>query len=143
MKKICIINGPNLDIIEKREAEYYGGKNFNDILTDLKNEFPQFNFDYFQSNIEGEICKKINNFGNDISGLIINPGGFTHNSVSIRDSLSLLKIPIIEVHLSNISNRENFRRINLTTSKTIGYISGFKEFSYYAACFLMKKYLID
>lgn len=143
MKKIFIINGPNLDIIDKREVEFYGSKNFNEILEKLKVEFPQFNFEYFQSNIEGEICKKINNFNEDISGLIINPGAFTHNSVSIRDSLSLLKIPVIEVHLSNISNRESFRKVNITTSKSIGYISGFKQFSYFAACYIMSKYLFD
>lgn len=143
MKNICIINGPNLNNISKREQEYYGGKDFKEILEKLKLEFPQLNFEYFQSDIEGEICKKIINLDEKISGLIINPGAFTHNSVSIRDSLSLLKIPVIEVHLSNISNRENFRKINLTTSKTMGYISGFKQHSYFAACYLMIKYLFE
>lgn len=139
MNKICIINGPNLNVLEKREPEFYGGKNFNSILDDLRKEYPEFNFDYFQSNDEGEICSKINNLDNSFIGLIINPGAYTHNSIAIRDSLNLLKIPVIEVHLSNISNRENFRKINITTQNSKGYISGFKDLSYSAACYLLKK----
>ncbi|MCX7876302.1 MAG: 3-dehydroquinate dehydratase [Melioribacteraceae bacterium] len=141
MKKICIINGPNLDILEKREPEFYGGISFNKILEELKNEFNNFSFLYFQSNVEGEICDFINNFDKSISGLIINPGALTHSSITLRDCLGLLKIPVIEVHLSNISNRENFRKINITTANTIGYISGFKQNSYFAACYLMQKHL--
>lgn len=140
-KTIAIINGPNLDVIEKRDIKLYGGKNFSEIKENLIKEFHYYNFIFFQSNNEGEICSFINNKSDVIQGLIINPGAFTHYSIALRDCLNLLKIPIIEVHLSNISSRENFRKLNLTTSVSIGYVSGFKEFSYYAACYLMQKLL--
>lgn len=137
--KVCIINGPNLNLLEKRETDIYGGKSFNTILENLKTEFNDVEFDYYQSNNESDLCLFLNNLDNSYNGIIINPGAFTHNSIALRDSISMLKIPVIEVHLSNITNRENFRKINVTTSKTIGYISGFKEYSYYAACYLLKK----
>lgn len=141
MKTIAIINGPNLDVLEKRDSSLYGGNSFDIIKEKLTQEFNDLNIIFFQSNLEGEICSFINSKSDEIDGLIINPGAFTHSSIAIRDSLNLLKIPVIEVHLSNISSREYFRKINLTTSITKGYISGFKENSYYAACYLLKKIL--
>lgn len=141
MKTIAIINGPNLDVLEKRDSSLYGGNSFDIIKEKLAQEFNDLNIIFFQSNLEGEICSFINSKSDEIDGLIINPGAFTHSSIAIRDSLNLLKIPVIEVHLSNISSREYFRKINLTTSIAKGYISGFKEYSYYAACYLLKKIL--
>ncbi|MBI5809441.1 MAG: 3-dehydroquinate dehydratase [Ignavibacteriales bacterium] len=141
MKTIAIINGPNLDVLEKRDSSLYGGMSFDIIKEKLTNEFNDFNIIFFQSNVEGEICSFINSKSDEIDGLIINPGAFTHSSIALRDSLNLLKVPVIEVHLSNISSRENFRKINLTTSIAKGYISGFKEYGYHAACYLLNKIL--
>jgi len=141
MKTIAIINGPNLDVLEKRDSSLYGGMSFDIIKEKLTSEFNDFNIIFFQSNVEGEICSFINSKSDEIDGLIINPGAFTHSSIALRDCLNLLKVPVIEVHLSNISSRENFRKINLTTSIAKGYISGFKEYSYHAACYLLNKIL--
>ncbi|WP_337871855.1 type II 3-dehydroquinate dehydratase [Ignavibacterium sp.] len=131
--RILILNGPNLNLLSHRDKHLYGGKDFNEILNDLQKSFPDFNFSYFQSNVEGELITKIQQASETFDGLIINPGGFAHTSVAIKDALELCKIPKVEVHLSNLAKREEFRQTLLTASSCDGYISGFKEVGYFLA----------
>ena len=114
--KVLIINGPNLNLLGKREPEIYGSHSFEDYFKSLQNKFSALDLYYFQSNIEGEIVSKIQDLvEQELDGLIINPGAYTHTSIAIRDALSILNIPIVEVHISDIKKRENFRKINLIT----------------------------
>jgi 3-dehydroquinate dehydratase-2 len=135
--KILIINGPNLNILEKRPMETYGTFPQEEIEEMLKNEFPHNQFEFFQSNLEGELIEKIQKAPNTFNGLIINPGGYSHTSVAIKDALEICSIPKIEVHLSNLATRENFRHTMLTASSCDGYIVGFREKSYIGAVFLL------
>jgi len=139
--KILILNGPNLNLIEKRNSSLYGDMSLKKIEALLKHEFPLYSFEFFQSNIEGELVDMIQKAGDNYDGLVINPGGYAHTSVSIKDALDLCKLPKIEVHLSNLSIRESFRHTLLTASGCNGYISGFKENSYTAAIFILSKIL--
>lgn len=131
--KILILNGPNLNLISQRNNLLYGNKDFNQILNELKNSFPDITFDFFQSNSEGELIDRIQQATNLFDGLIINPGGYAHTSVAIKDALELCKIPKVEVHLSNLASREDFRQNLLTASSCDGYISGFKDIGYHLA----------
>jgi 3-dehydroquinate dehydratase-2 len=140
--KIIVLNGPNLNFLDKRDKSEYGYKNLSQIEDLLKKEFPKIDFSFFQSNIEGELVNKIQKADKDFDGLIINPGGYSHTSVAIHDALELCRIPKIEVHLSHLANREDFRQNLITTRKTNGYISGFSENSYLAAAYLMQKLII-
>ena len=116
MKKLIIINGPNLNLLGKREPNVYGSLSFTDFLETIKKKYPSVNLEHYQSNIEGEIVSKIQDVvEQELDGLIINPGAYTHTSIAIRDALSILNIPIVEVHISDIKKRENFRKINLIT----------------------------
>lgn len=137
--KILIINGPNLNLLGKRDENQYGALTLEDIEKLIKSEFPNDDFTFYQSNIEGEIVTEIQNAPKNFSGLLINPGGYTHTSVAIRDALEIIKIPKIEIHLSNVSAREDFRKVLITTASTNGYISGFKENGYLAGIYLLKK----
>ena len=137
--KILIINGPNLNMLGKRENEHYGNFTLEDVENLIKSEFPEHDFTFFQSNIEGEIVTEIQNAPNQFEAIIINPGGYTHSSVAIRDALEIINIPKIEVHLSQISSREDFRKVMITTESADGYISGFKENSYLAAVYVLSK----
>ncbi len=128
--KILIINGPNLNLLKLRNPDYYGASDLTSINEKIKNEFPDIKFDFYQSYNESEIVKIINEASGTYDGLLINPGGYSHTSVSIRDALEICKIPKVEVHLSNIQSRESFRNISLTASVCDGYISGFKSLSY-------------
>ncbi len=139
--KILIINGPNLNLLGKRDESNYGKLTLSDIEEKVRNEFPDTEFNFFQSNHEGEIVDVIQNSENEFDALVINPGGFAHTSVAIRDSLAEVKIMKIEVHLSNLSKREDFRQTLITASACEGYISGFKAESYSAAVYLIQKYL--
>ncbi|MCK7523063.1 MAG: 3-dehydroquinate dehydratase [Ignavibacteriales bacterium] len=114
--KIIIINGPNLNLLGKRDKKLYGALTLNKINFFIEKEFPKDNFTFFQSNIEGEIVTQIQNAVKKYDGIIINPGGYAHTSVAIRDALADSSLPKIEVHLSNLSSRENFRQILLTAS---------------------------
>jgi len=136
--KILIINGANLNLLGAREEEHYGKLTLQKLESVIQSEFPEHTFTFFQSNIEGEIIERLQNY-DKFDGIIINPGGYAHTSVAIRDALELVKIIKIEVHLSNLSSRENFRQSLLTASVTDGYISGFKENSYLAAVYLLNK----
>lgn len=137
--KIIVINGPNLNKLGKRDKNQYGELTLTELETKIHTEYQEIDFTFFQSNVEGEICKIIQDAERDYDGVIINPGGFTHTSVAIRDAIEISSLPIIEAHLSNISARETFRKTQITSSKASGYISGFKENSYLAAVYILKK----
>ena len=130
MKKYIIINGPNLNLLGKREVEIYGENNFKDYLVRIKAKYPQIGIEYFQSNIEGEIINKIQEVGYSHNGVILNAGGYTHTSVAIRDAISTVEADVIEVHISNIDAREDFRRTSIIGPVCIGNISGFGLHSY-------------
>ncbi|MEA3316607.1 MAG: type II 3-dehydroquinate dehydratase [Bacteroidota bacterium] len=123
--KIQIINGPNLNLLGKREPEIYGNMPFDKYLEILNSLFPNFTIEYYQSNIEGEIINKIQEIGNTYDGIIINAGGYTHTSVAIADALSAINCKAIEVHISNITNREEYRHTSLISPKCNGSIIGF------------------
>lgn len=137
--RIAVINGANLSQLGKRDPIKYGGLNLLEIEDLIRNEFPLDEFTFYQSEIEGELTAMIHSIGANFDALIINPGGYSHTSVVIRDALELLNIPKIEVHLSHLVNRENFRQNLLTASACNGYISGFKQFGYLSAVYLVKK----
>ena len=129
-KKIQIINGPNLNLLGKRETSIYGNTSFENYFLNLKSRFIDIEMEYFQSNIEGEIINKIHEKGFDYDGIIINAGAYTHTSVAIRDAISGVTTPVIEVHISNILTRENFRHESLIGPVCIGSIMGFGLDSY-------------
>jgi len=137
--KIIIINGPNLNLLGKRDKNHYGDLSLKKIESLLKKEFPKIDFSFYQSNLEGEIINKLQESEKKFDGIIINPGGYAHTSVAIRDALSEIKLPKVEVHLSHLANRENFRQTLITASGCNGYITGFKENSYLAGVFLLQK----
>ncbi|MGD8779933.1 MAG: type II 3-dehydroquinate dehydratase [Ignavibacteria bacterium] len=137
--KILVINGPNLNLLGKRDKSHYGELTLNDIEILIKNEFKEDKFEFFQSNLEGEIINQIQNADKYFEGIILNPGGYSHTSVAIRDALEQCKLPKIEVHLSNIASREDFRKNSITAPKTDGYLSGFHELSYIGGVFLLKR----
>lgn len=137
--KILVINGPNLNMLSKRDEAKYSSLTIEQIIELLKSEFNNIEFSSFQSNIEGELVNVIQSADIKYDGMIINPGGYSHTSIAIMDALELCKIPKVEVHLSQLANREDYRQILLTAKNTNGYISGFKENSYLAAAYLLKK----
>ena len=132
---ILLINGPNLNLLGTREPEIYGNKTLNDIEKDLIKaaEKKKINLECFQSNHEGEIVDKIQDSVKSIHGILINAGAFTHTSISIRDALIGSEIPFVELHISNIFSREEFRKESFLTDKAIGIISGFGITSYFLA----------
>ena len=121
--EILIINGPNLNVLGKRNPEIYGGDDFDDYFNSLKSKFKHLELSYFQSNLEGEIIDKLQS--TKVDGVIINAGGYTHSSVAIRDAIDLIEIPVVEVHISNISARESFRHESLLSPVCQGCIFGF------------------
>lgn len=123
--KIQIINGPNLNLLGKREPEVYGSKTFDAFYDELKKRFPQVSFNYYQSNVEGEIINKIQEVGFSSDAIILNAGAYTHTSIAIHDAIASVKTPVVEVHISNIYAREEFRHTSLITSKCAGLITGF------------------
>lgn len=129
---ILILNGPNLNLLGEREPEIYGSTTLSDIEILLQAEFPAHQFVFFQSNHEGELIERLHSAFRDseLGGVVINPGGFSHTSVALRDALSALRIPKVEVHLSNIHARESFRHTSLTAGACQGLISGFGVDSY-------------
>ena len=143
MIKIIILNGPNLNLLGEREKNQYGTKTLKDIEISCKKfaEKNQVNADFFQSNIEGELVEKIQQCRDSHNGLIINAGGYTHTSVAIHDALKIIKIPIIELHISNIYNREEFRHKSLISKVANGIICGFGPEGYEMAISAMKKLL--
>ena len=128
--KLIIINGPNLNLLGVREPSVYGSQSFADYLEELRKKFSSIQIDYFQSNVEGEIINKLHEVGFSFNGIIVNAGGYTHTSVSIADAITSIKTPVIEVHISNIYAREEFRHHSLIAGKCKGSISGFGLDSY-------------
>ena len=124
MKKITIINGPNLNLLGKREPGVYGTEGFDTYLETLRQEFHDVEFDYFQSNIEGELIDAIQKAGFTADGIVMNPGGYTHTSVAIGDAIAAIPAPLIEVHISNVHSREDFRKISHVSAKAKGTICG-------------------
>lgn len=122
--KIAIINGPNLNLLGKRETDIYGNKSFETYFEELKTKYPQVDFTYYQSNVEGELINEIQRIGFDFDGIIFNPGGYTHTSVAIGDAIAAVKAPAIEVHISNVHAREDFRKLSHVSSKSAGSIFG-------------------
>jgi 3-dehydroquinate dehydratase-2 len=122
--KITIINGPNLNLLGKREVDIYGNQSFDIYFEELKNKYPAICFTNFQSNIEGELIDEIQRAGFSVDGIIINPGGYTHTSVALGDAIAAITSPVVEVHISNIFGREEFRKISHVSGKAVGVISG-------------------
>lgn len=131
--KIAVINGPNLNLLGRREPEIYGKKSFEDFSVDLIKLFPEVQFSFFQSNVEGILINTIQNEGYLVDGIILNAGGYSHTSIAIADAVSAISCPVIEVHLSNIFSREEYRHFSIVGSKCKGSISGFGLNSYVLA----------
>ena len=122
--KISIINGPNLNLLGKREPEVYGSLTFEEYFTTLQIQFPTIEFTYFQSNIEGELIDKIQEFGFSFDGIILNAGAYTHTSIGIGDAIKAITTPVVEVHISNVHAREEFRKLSHVSAKAKGSIFG-------------------
>ena len=143
MNKIIILNGPNLNLLGEREKEQYGSTTLKDIENICKDYAVKnkINLTFFQSNIEGELVNQIQEARNNQDGLVINAGGYTHTSVAVHDALKILKIPIIELHLSNIYNREDFRHKSLISKIAKGVICGFGAEGYVMSLQAINKFL--
>jgi 3-dehydroquinate dehydratase-2 len=122
--KIAIINGPNLNLLGTREPGIYGSQTFEQYFGELKKLFPQVEFHYFQSNVEGELINEVQRIGFSYDGIILNPGGYTHTSVALGDAIAAITTPVVEVHISNIFGREEFRKLSHISAKAKGVISG-------------------
>ena len=130
MKNVIIINGPNLNLLGKRQPEIYGHKDFDNFLIDLKTKFQDIKITYFQSNIEGEIIDKLHEVGFDIDAIVLNAAAYTHTSIGIGDAVASITSPVIEVHLSNTFSREEFRHKSFISKHAKGVIVGFGLDSY-------------
>ncbi|PWT95720.1 MAG: type II 3-dehydroquinate dehydratase [Bacteroidetes bacterium] len=122
--KIAIINGPNLNLLGKRETDIYGNMPFEQYFESLKKKYPDVDLSYFQSNVEGEIIDEIQRLGFSVNGIILNPGGYTHTSVAIGDAIAAIRSPVVEVHISNVHAREEFRKLSHVSGKSVGSIFG-------------------
>lgn len=122
--KIAIINGPNLNLLGIREPSVYGNQNFEQFFKDLQKKFEAIELVYFQTNVEGELINKIQKYGFTFDGIILNPGGYTHTSVAIGDAIAAVTAPVVEVHISNVAAREEFRKISYVSAKCKGTITG-------------------
>jgi len=122
--KIAIINGPNLNLLGTRETDIYGNISFEDFLDQLTQKYPSVEFSYYQSNIEGEIINALQLVGFEYDGVILNPAGYTHTSVAIGDAIAAIKTSVIEVHISNVHAREDFRKLSHVSGKSVGSIFG-------------------
>lgn len=131
--KIAIINGPNLNLIGTREPGIYGSETFEHFFQKLRKKYENIDFDYFQSNIEGELINEIQQSAKNMDGIILNAGGYTHTSVAIGDAIAAINVPVVEVHISNVEAREEFRKLSHISSKCVGTISGFGLKSYLLA----------
>lgn len=128
--KLCILNGPNLNLLGKREPHIYGSETFESYLKTLEQKYPQVEFVYFQSNIEGELIDKLQEFGFTYDGIVLNAGGFTHTSIAIGDCIKAITTPVVEVHISNTFSRESFRHQSYISPNAKGIIIGFGLQSY-------------
>jgi 3-dehydroquinate dehydratase-2 len=122
--KIAIINGPNLNLLGKRETAIYGQHSFDDYLVGLKQRYPQVELHYFQTNVEGELVNELHKVGFDYDGIVLNPAAYTHTSVAIGDAIKAIKAPVVEVHISNVHAREDFRKLSHVSASAAGTIAG-------------------
>jgi 3-dehydroquinate dehydratase II len=122
--KIAIINGPNLNLLGKRETDIYGNRSFEAYFEELKNIFPDVSFHYYQSNVEGELISELQRLGFEYDGIVLNPGGYTHTSVALGDAIAAIRTPVIEVHISNVHAREDFRKLSHISGRSVGSIFG-------------------
>jgi 3-dehydroquinate dehydratase-2 len=125
MMNIAILNGPNLNLLGKREPDVYGNKDFHEYLDQLQSLFPDINLTYYQSNVEGELINELQRVGFDVDGIILNAAAYTHTSVGIGDAIKAIAAPVIEVHISNTFSREDFRHTSFVTPNAKGLILGF------------------
>lgn len=139
--KILIINGPNLNLLGKREPELYGSGDFEGFFEGLKKQHDALHLEYFQSNVEGEIINKLHEAGFGYHGIILNAGGYTHTSVAIADAIAAVTTPVVEVHISNVYAREAFRHTSLTGARCVGVITGFGLSGYALALNYFQNYL--
>ncbi|WP_203258249.1 type II 3-dehydroquinate dehydratase [Hyunsoonleella ulvae] len=130
MKKLIIINGPNLNLLGKREPNIYGSLSFTEFMDEVKQKYPKVDLDYFQSNIEGELIDKLHEVGFSYDGIILNAAAYTHTSVGIGDAIKAIEVPVIEVHISNTFGREEFRHQSYISPNAKGVILGFGLQSY-------------
>lgn len=137
--KIAIINGPNLNLLGSRETKIYGTQTFENFIEQLEKQYPNIDFHYYQSNVEGELINELQQVGFEYNGIILNPGGYTHTSVAIGDCIAAITTPVVEVHISNIFAREEFRKISHISAKCAGTITGLCLKSYELAL----KWLIE
>lgn len=122
--KISVINGPNLNLLGMRETDIYGTMTFEQFFDELKNKYAQIDFTYYQSNVEGELVNELQRIGFDSDGIILNPAAYTHTSVAIGDAIAAIKAPVVEVHISNVHEREDFRKFSHVSGKAVGSIFG-------------------
>ena len=130
LMKIQIINGPNLNLLGVREKSIYGSSSFDDYLVDLRKQYPNIEISYYQSNVEGELINKLHEIGFSFDGIVINAGAYTHTSIAIADAIAAINTPVIEVHISNVYKREEFRHSSMLASNCKGVIAGFGLDSY-------------
>lgn len=128
--KLLIINGPNLNLLGKREPSIYGHSSFDDFFTDLKAKYPSIDFEYYQSNVEGELINKLHEVGFSYEGIVMNAGAYTHTSIGISDAIAGIETPVIEVHISNVYAREDYRHVSLMAKNCVGVITGLGLNSY-------------
>lgn len=139
--KIQIINGPNINLLGKREPGIYGTRFFDDYLIELRKAYPDVELDYFQSNVEGKMIDRIQEVGFDYDGIVLNAGAYTHTSIALQDAIRAVKAPVIEVHISNVHQREEYRHKSMISCACLGVICGFGLDSYRLAVeALLKKY---
>ena len=128
--KIQIINGPNINLLGKREPSVYGSRSFDDYLKELVERYPQIEFNYYQSNVEGEMINKMHEVGFDCDGIVLNAGAYTHTSIALQDAIRAITSPVVEVHISNVHQREEFRHKSMISCACVGVICGFGLDSY-------------
>ena len=128
--KIQIINGPNINLLGKREPGIYGARSFEDYFVELKSCYPEVEFEYYQSNVEGEMIDKLHEVGFDFDGIVLNAGAYTHTSIALQDAIRAISSPVIEVHISNVHQREEFRHKSMISCACVGVICGFGLDSY-------------
>ena len=128
--KVLIINGPNLNLLGKREPEIYGGKSFEEYLQELRELYPQITIDYYQSNVEGGLINKIHEVGFEDTYILLKAGAYTHTSIALHDAIKAISAPVIEIHISNVHQRESFRHHSMISAACVGVICGFGLDSY-------------
>lgn len=143
MKRIQIINGPNLNLLGKREPTVYGNASFESYLDELRTKYPHCEIAYFQSNVEGEMINKIHEIGFDYEGIIMNAGAYTHTSIALHDAIKAVTTPVVEVHISNVHARESFRHVSMISAACRGVILGFGLDSYRLALEALNELTVD